>query len=71
MEGRESTGDTGRAKSLFEFGHDADEEDHADEDEADNYEHGPEQPVDRLLCVLLQPLGFRLQLFQVLVSHLE
>ena len=46
MEGREGTGDTGQAKSLFEFGHDADEEDHADEDEADDDEHGPEQPVD-------------------------
>ena len=71
MKGRERTGGTGQAKSLFEFGHDTDEEDHADEDEADDDEHGPEQPVDGLLRVLLQPLGFCLQLFQVLVGHLE
>lgn len=56
---------------LFELGHDADEEDHADEDEADDDKHGPEQPVDGLLRVLLQPLGLRLQLLQVLVGHLQ
>lgn len=46
MEGRERTGEAGQARSLFEFGHDTDEEDHADEDEADDDKHGPEQPVD-------------------------
>lgn len=70
-EGRRRAARVGQDGSLFEFGHDADEEDHADEDEADHDEHGPEQPVDRLLRVLLQPLRFRLQLLQVLVSHLE
>lgn len=61
----------GRDRPLFEFGHDADEEDHADEDEADDDKHGPEEPVDGLLCVLLQPLRLGLQLLQVLVGHLE
>lgn len=46
MEGRQRTDGVGWAKSLFEFGHDTDEEDHADENEADNDKHGPEQPVD-------------------------
>ena len=46
VEGRERTGEVGQARSLFEFGHDTDEEDHADEDEADDNKHGPEQPVD-------------------------
>lgn len=46
MEGRQRTDGVGWAKSLFEFGHDTDEEDHADENEADDDKHGPEQPVD-------------------------
>ena len=46
VEGRERTGEVDKARALFEFGHDTDEEDHADEDEADNNKHGPEQPVD-------------------------
>ncbi|OBS58361.1 hypothetical protein A6R68_10490, partial [Neotoma lepida] len=47
-------------------GHDSDEQDHADEHEADDNEHSPQQPVHRLLCMLLQPLRLQLQLLQVL-----
>ena len=55
---------TGR-RSSSESGEDSDEEDHADEGEGDQDEHQPQQPVDRLLGVLLQPLRLRLQLLKV------
>ena len=55
---------TGR-RSSSESGEDSDEEDHADEGEGDQDEHQPQQPVDGLLGVLLQPLWLRLQLLKV------
>lgn len=54
--------------SSSESGEDSDEEDHAYKSEGDQDEHQPQQPVHRLLGVLLQPLRLRLQLFKVKVS---
>ena len=54
-------------RSSSESGEDSDEEDHADEGEGHQDEHQPQQPVDRLLGVLLQPLRLRLQLLEVQV----
>lgn len=53
--------------SSSEPGEDSDEEDHADEGEGHQDEHYPQQPVHRLLGVLLQTLRFGFQLFEVQV----
>lgn len=57
-----------RARSSSESGEDSDEEDHADEGEGDQDEHQPQQPVHRLLGVLLQSLRLGLQLLKIQVS---